>query len=72
MDANVGRSFDAAQHALMEVAKLFAAHGRATAWDASDFDVLAGADVFEAFLFRRFCWSGRHLIWTSKNEIVFG
>ena len=72
MDAHVGRGFDAAQHALMEVAELFAAHGRATAWHSGDFDVLAGADVFEVLRLRRFCLNGRHLIWTSKNEIVFG
>jgi hypothetical protein len=43
--AGVGRSFDATQHALMEVAELLSAHSGRAALDSGDFDVLAVANV---------------------------
>jgi len=43
--AGAGRSFDAAQHALMEVAELLSAHGGRAALDSGDLDVLAVANV---------------------------
>ena len=69
--AGVGRSFDAAQHALMEVAELLPAHGRGAALNSGDFDVLAVADIFECICLRSFQLVGRHSILTSKNEIIF-
>ena len=75
VETGVGWSFDAAQHALVEVAELLSTHGGASALDAGDFDVLAGGDVFEIGWSRGFRFVGlvgRHGIWTSKNEMVFG
>jgi hypothetical protein len=45
MQAGVGRSFNTAQHALVEVAELLSAQGGRAAGDAGDFDVLAVADI---------------------------
>jgi len=61
MDARLVRGGDAAEHALMEVAKFLIAEGGRSAGDAGDFDVGTGADV----------WVKRHRVYTSQKKDTF-
>lgn len=69
MEARFGRSADAADHALMEITKDFAAEGGRAAADSVDLDVSAdtsvGIDCHRVRAFRCFCGG---LIWSEKNS----